>query len=143
MPEVSCKAVAVQNSSEWPCFVCTIPQLWLVGVSEDILHIYFFLIFPGHPELWTSLQIPTLGHPLAVPCYTSDKNKTSRYRNCCGLLEEKTFHWFLGKGYVQFPIFTREQGVCLSKKQVQGGYNHEHMSYNNSLYQRKIRSVTY
>ena len=41
MPEVSCKAVAVQNSSQWPCSMCPIPQLILVGGDEDIMYIFF------------------------------------------------------------------------------------------------------
>ena len=39
MPEGSCKAVAVQNSSEWPCSKCPFPQLRLVGVRT--FYIYF------------------------------------------------------------------------------------------------------
>ena len=68
MPEVSCKAVAMQNSSPWPYSMCPFPQLRLVG-GEDILYIYFFLIFPGHPELWTPLQIPIWAPLLAAPRY--------------------------------------------------------------------------
>ena len=56
MPEVSCTAVAVQNSSEWPCSMCPFPQLRLVGVRTS--YMYFSLIFPEHPEFWTPLQIP-------------------------------------------------------------------------------------
>ena len=40
MPEVSCKAVAMQNSSQWLCSMCPIPQFRLVG-DEDILYIFF------------------------------------------------------------------------------------------------------
>ena len=39
MPGVSCKAVATQNSSEWPCSMCPFPQLRLVGVRTS--YIYF------------------------------------------------------------------------------------------------------
>ena len=39
MPEVSCKAVAIKNSSQWPCSMCPIPQLRLVGVRTS--YIYF------------------------------------------------------------------------------------------------------
>ena len=62
MPGVSCKALATQNSSEWPCSMCPIPPgsgLWEWGHP-----IYFFLIFPGHLEFWTPLQIPSWGPPL-------------------------------------------------------------------------------
>ena len=59
---VSCKAVAMQNSSEWPCSMRPFPQLRLVGVRTS--YIYFFLIFPGHLELWTPLQIPIWGPSL-------------------------------------------------------------------------------
>ena len=65
MPEVSCKAVAMQNSSQWPCSMCPIPQLRLVG-GKDILYI-FFLIFPGYPEFWTPLQILIWGPPWLYP----------------------------------------------------------------------------
>ena len=40
-------------------------DLW----GEDVLCIYIFLIFPGHPEFWTPLQIPMWAPTLAVPCY--------------------------------------------------------------------------
>ena len=62
MPGVSCKALATQNSSEWPCSMCPIPPgsgLWGWGHP-----IYIFLIFPEHLELWTPLQIPSWGPPL-------------------------------------------------------------------------------
>ena len=35
--------------------------------GEDIL--FIFLIFLGHPEFWTPLQIPIWGPTLAAPCY--------------------------------------------------------------------------
>ena len=38
MPKVSCKAVAMQNSSQWPCSMCPFPQLRLVGVSISYIH---------------------------------------------------------------------------------------------------------
>ena len=62
MAEVCCKAVAMQNSSQWPCSMHPIPQLRYVGVR--ISYIFFFLIFPGHLEFWTPLQIPIWGPPL-------------------------------------------------------------------------------
>ena len=61
VPGVSCKAVATQNSSEWPCSMCPFPQLRLVGVRTSYIHI---LVFPGHLEFWTPLQIPIWGPPL-------------------------------------------------------------------------------
>ena len=39
MAEVCCKAVAMQNSSQWPCSMCPFTQLKLVGVRTS--HIYF------------------------------------------------------------------------------------------------------
>ena len=51
-PEVSCKAVAVQNSSQWPCSMCPIPPAQ-TGGGEDIIYILFSLIFPEHPESGT------------------------------------------------------------------------------------------
>ena len=62
MPGASCKALATQNSSEWPCSLCPFPPgsgLWGWGHP-----IYIFLIFPGHLEFWTPLQIPSWGPPL-------------------------------------------------------------------------------
>ena len=56
--EVICKIVAMQNSSQWPCSMCPIHQLRLVGVRTSYIYI-FFLILPGHPEVRTPLQIPT------------------------------------------------------------------------------------
>ena len=79
VPAVSCKALATQNSSEWPCSMCPIPPgsgLWGWGHP-----IYIFLIFLGHPESWTPSQIPSWGPPLGctllhqcIPAYT--------YRKC-------------------------------------------------------------
>ena len=66
MPEVSCTAIAIQNSSEWLCSMCPFPQLRLVGVRTSYI---YFLIFPGHLEFWTPLQIPIWGPHLAAPCY--------------------------------------------------------------------------
>ena len=63
--EVSCTAVAVQNSSQWPCSVCPIPQLRLVGVRTS--YIFFSLIFPKHPEFWTPFQIPISPPPPLHP----------------------------------------------------------------------------
>ena len=62
MPGVSCKAVATQNSSEWPGSMCLIPPgLGLWGWGHPI---HIFLIFPGHLEFRTPLQIPSWGPPL-------------------------------------------------------------------------------
>ena len=36
MPEVSCKAVAVLNSSQWLCSKYPFPQLRLVGVRTSL-----------------------------------------------------------------------------------------------------------
>ena len=40
MAEVGCKAVAIQNISQWLCSRCPIPHLRLV-VGEDIIYIFF------------------------------------------------------------------------------------------------------
>ena len=72
IPEVSCTAVAVQNSSEWPCSLCPFPQLRLVGVRASYM---YFLIFPGHSSTdlgwgggcckegvhWRKLKVRSLG----------------------------------------------------------------------------------
>ena len=39
MIEVSCKAVAMQNSSEWPCSMRPFPQFRLVGVRTSYIYI--------------------------------------------------------------------------------------------------------
>ena len=62
LPGVSYNAVATQNGSEWPCSMCPIPPgsgFWGWGHP-----MYIFLIFPGHLEFWTPLQIPSWGPPL-------------------------------------------------------------------------------
>ena len=60
MSGVSCTAVAVQNSSQWPCSMCPFPSSDLWGWGDPI---YIFLIFPGHLEFWTPLQILAWGPP--------------------------------------------------------------------------------
>ena len=66
VPEVSCRAGAIQNSSEWPCSMCPLSSgLWEWGHP-----IYIFLIFPEHQEFWTPLQILIWGPLLAAPRYT-------------------------------------------------------------------------
>ena len=76
VPGVSCTAVAIQNSSEWPLFPVSLPPAQACG-GEDILYIYF-LIFPGHLEFWIPLQI-LFGAPLlAAPCYTISLKDTSK-----------------------------------------------------------------
>ena len=72
MPEVSCNTVAMQNNSQWPCSMCPIPQFRLVGVRTYPI---LFLVFPGHPEVRTPLQIPIWGvpwlHPVTICSYLS------------------------------------------------------------------------
>ena len=70
VPGVSCKALATQNSPEWPCSMCPIPPgsgLWGWGHPT-----YIFLIFPGHLEFWTPLQIPSWGPPLGCTLLQND-----------------------------------------------------------------------
>ena len=59
VPEVICKTVDMQNNSQWPCCMCPIPQFR----PEEVRTSHIFLIFPGHPEFWTPLQIPLWGPP--------------------------------------------------------------------------------
>ena len=67
MPEVSCTAVAVPISSEWPCSRCPFPQLRLVGVRTS--YIYFSNI-SWTPWVLDPITNPYLGSPLlAAPCY--------------------------------------------------------------------------
>ena len=61
MPGVSCTAVAVQNSSEWPCSLCPFPQLRLVGVRTS--YIYFSNI-SWIPRVLDPVTNPYLGPPL-------------------------------------------------------------------------------
>ena len=54
-------SMALLHSSHPPAQTCG---------GEDILYI-FFLIFPGHPEFWTPLQIPIWGPPWLHPVTVS------------------------------------------------------------------------
>ena len=60
MPGASCKAVAIQNSSEWPCSMCPFPQLRLVGVRAS--YIYFSNI-SWTPWVLNPITNPYLGPP--------------------------------------------------------------------------------
>ena len=52
-------SVALLHASHPPAQTCG---------GEDIRYIYIFLIFPGHPEFWTPLQIPICApHPWLQP----------------------------------------------------------------------------
>ena len=82
MPGVSCKAVATQNSSEWPCSMCPFPQLRLVGVRTSYI---FFSNISWTPWVLDPITNPFLGpsswlHPVStlhgksqnasfLPCY--------------------------------------------------------------------------
>ena len=59
MPGVSCKAVATQNSSEWPCSMCPFPWLRLVGVRTS--YIYFSNIS------WTPWALDPITNPFLGP----------------------------------------------------------------------------
>ena len=56
MPGVSCKAVATQNSSEWPCSMCPIPP-WLRLVGVRTSYIYFSNIS------WTPWALDPITNP--------------------------------------------------------------------------------
>ena len=71
LPDISCKTVAMQNSSHWPCSMCPIPQLRLVGVRAS--YTYFFKYFldtlssgPHHKSLF---GVPPPGCSLLQNCY--------------------------------------------------------------------------
>ena len=66
MPEIICKSVAMQNNSQGPCSMCPTPEL-----RHPIYIYFFFLVFPGHPEFWTTLQILLWGGPLPAPSYNA------------------------------------------------------------------------
>ena len=60
MPEVSRTAVAMQNSSEWPCSMCPIPAQTCGG--ENILYIFFSNI-SWTPGVLDPITNPYLGRP--------------------------------------------------------------------------------
>ena len=67
MPEYSCTAVAIQNSSEWPCSKCPFPWLRLVGARTSYV---FFSNISWIPSVLDPITNPYLGLPLlAAPCY--------------------------------------------------------------------------
>ena len=83
MPEVSCKAVAIQKQLWMALLQVTLPPAQ-TGGGEDI--IYIFLIFPGHLEFWTPLK-SLFGAPLLVaPCYTLPTTP------CRGTSPENRYH---------------------------------------------------
>ena len=90
MAEVSCKTVAVQNSSQWPCSTCPIPQLRLVGVRTS--YIFFSLIFPEHPESGPhekSLFGPSPQlHPVTIAVEGKDISVLLSYSFCCTKFQE-------------------------------------------------------
>ena len=67
-PGVSCKAVATQNSSEWPCSMCPFPQRRLVGVRAS--YIYFSNIswtpWVPDPIINPHLGPPSWLHPVSL-----------------------------------------------------------------------------
>ena len=71
--EVICQTVDMQNNSMALFHMFPLPVTDLWGCSHPM-----FLIFPGHPEFWTPLQIPLCrGGPLAAPCYIESHNSNS------------------------------------------------------------------
>ena len=121
VPGVSCKALATQNSSKWPCSMCPIPPgsgLWGWGHPT-----YIFLIFPGHPELWTPLQIPSWGPPLGCTLLQSYRKKTelsfgpTQYNeniifSCCAHALQSMIPSFIVTWAP--PFFLRNSGQCKS-----------------------------
>ena len=67
MPEVSCKAVAMQNSSQWPCSMCRIPPVQTCE-GEDILYIYFLDTLSSGPYYKSLFAPPPLGCTLLHSC---------------------------------------------------------------------------
>ena len=57
-PEASYTAVAVQNSSEWPCSMCPFPQFRLVGVRTSYIH---FSNISWTPQVLDPITNPFLG----------------------------------------------------------------------------------
>ena len=69
MPGVSCKTVAMQNSSQWSCSMCPIPQFRLVGVRTSCIFLVFsrphYKSLSRGPPGCTLLQPPLSDiHPL-------------------------------------------------------------------------------
>ena len=117
MPGDSWKALATQNTSEWPCSTCPIPLgsgLW----GEDILYI-FFLTFPGHLEFWTPLQIPSWGPPLGCNLFQWGKYFHHRtyspvlclLRQLCSGGEHREGEWF-PSGVIMYFSFPRISHIC-------------------------------
>ena len=79
-PGASCKAVAIQDSSEWPCSMCPFPQLRLVGVRTSFINIS--LVFPGHLEFWTPLQIPIWAPPLGCTLLQNQSHNFKQQQTC-------------------------------------------------------------
>ena len=61
VPGVSCKLLLPKTALNGPVPCVPSPPVQTYR-GEDIL--YIFLIFPGHLEFWTPLQIPIWGPPL-------------------------------------------------------------------------------
>ena len=67
VPEVICKTVAIQNNSQCPCSMHSIPQLRLVGVRTS--YIYFFQYFLYTLSSGPHYKSPFGAPGLAAPCY--------------------------------------------------------------------------
>ena len=67
MPEVICKTVAMQKTSQWPCSMCPIPQFRFVGVR--ISYIFNISRIPQVLHLVTNPSLAGCGGGLAAPCY--------------------------------------------------------------------------
>ena len=66
--EVICKTAAIQNNSQWPCSMCPIPQLRLVGVRTSYIYIFFLLDTLSSGAHYTSPLAPhTQLHPVTLP----------------------------------------------------------------------------
>ena len=79
MPEISCKAVAIQNSSQWPCSMCLIPQLRLVGVRTfSNIFLYFLDTLSSGPHYKYLFGAPLLAAPV-----TSSINHTTKSHPSC------------------------------------------------------------
>ena len=63
MPELSCKTVAMQNSSQLPCSMCPIPKFRLVAVRTSYIYIFISWTLSSGPH-----YKPLFGSPLAAPC---------------------------------------------------------------------------
>ena len=97
--------------------MCPFPQLRLVGVKTS--YVFFFLIFPGHLEFWTPLQIPIWGPPLGCTLFQYHATHALKHALATSFLRFRqnllqgsdTSHVLLT--YIQVSIFPLSLGIFI------------------------------